>query len=139
MKHLGSFGIALGALWLAGGCFYDEPAAAPPPQPPAMVPASGGVLTTAQAASLMSEASCDREARCNGVGPGTRYPTRDSCLSVVYNDSMQNFQACRYGVKERELHMCRSEMYNQACGGLTTPLDWFGRLLTCRAANLCLR
>ncbi len=139
--HRSAIGLVVGAALLAGACFHEEQPAPPPayPQPPPMLPASGAVLSTSQAANVLSAATCDREARCNGIGPGVRYPTYDECRRVNYDAAMRNFQACPYGVKDRELAACRSEIETHACGGLLSPLEWFQRSITCRTTNICLR
>src|SRR5688572_4934356 len=119
----------------ASACFYSDEPAAPPP---AMVPASAGVYNTHQAATVLAEARCDREARCNSIGPPAHYSTRAHCMSVVHQDASRNFQGCGYGVKQRELFTCATEIRNAACGGLLGPLDWLEQSLVCRSANLCL-
>jgi hypothetical protein len=135
MKKLLSAGLLLGAAAIAGACFYDEPAATPAP----MVPAAAGVLSPAQAAIILSGARCDREARCNTIGPMAQYANRDHCLGVMRADAEQNLRGCGYGVKERALHACVIEIRTQACGGIVNPLEWFERLVTCQSSNLCLR
>jgi hypothetical protein len=136
MKKLPVAGMLLGAAALAGACYYgDEPAARPAP----MVPAAAGVLSPPHAASILSEARCDREARCNRIGPMAQYSTIDHCLSVMRADVEQNLRGCGYGVKQRELYSCVAEIRNHACGGLVSPFDWFERMVTCQSSNLCLR
>jgi hypothetical protein len=126
----------LGLPAAAGACFYgEEPAAAPTP----MRPAAAGVLSPAQAATILSEARCDREARCNAIGPTAQYANREHCASVMRTDAEQNLRGCGYGIKDRELHACVVQIRNQGCGGLVNPLDWFERLVACQSSNLCLR
>jgi len=134
MKKALAHGVALAAGWLAAGCFYtDEPAAQPP-----MVPASGGVIDTYYAATVISEARCNHEAKCNGIGPTARYTSFDHCMSVLHADALGKFQGCRYGVKDPALRQCVQEIRTQVCGGLVAPIDWFERSVVCRVSQLCL-
>jgi hypothetical protein len=137
MSKLALPAAALSAIAL-GAC-YEDATPAPPPQPPVMVPASGVVLSPAQASSILGAATCDREARCNGIGPGARYGTYDQCVGINYQQAMQSFQTCEYGIKDRELRACHAEVQQHACGGPLGSLEWFQRAVTCRTANLCLR
>jgi hypothetical protein len=120
-------------------CFYEREPAPAPQAPPPLTPAAGMVLSSTQAASVLAEARCDREARCNNIGPAAQYTTRDQCLFVMYDDSQRNLSGCRYGVKERELHGCVNEIRQQVCGPIVGPFEWFSRLIACRAAQICLQ
>jgi hypothetical protein len=135
MKLLFSAGLVAGGLILATSCYVRDES-----PPPPMTPAAGsGVLTRDQAATALGEARCDHEAKCNAVGPNSPYESRGHCLSVLGRDSWLSLANCPYGIKARELSSCTNEIRNQACGGLTTPIDWFTRAVTCQSNNICLR
>lgn len=137
MRKTLAFAVLLGASSSAGACIYDdEPAAAPAP---AMVPAAGGVVPAYQAAQVIGEARCNREARCNNIGPAAAFASWEHCVSVLRNDAQRNLGACSYGVKDRELRACVSEIQAHACSSFVSPLDWFERSIACSAGNLCLR
>ncbi len=136
MNQAPSIAGALSLLGLLTGCFYTEE---PPAPPPPMVPAAGGVLTTLQAATVIGEARCNHEARCNGIGPSARYGSWEHCVGVLRDDSHRKFSGCQYGVKDRELRQCVYQIQTQSCGGLTAPIDWFERSVVCRNAALCLQ
>lgn len=134
MKKLIAAGVLVGATVLAASCSFES---APPATP--MAPASAGALSREQAAELVAQARCDRELRCQGIGPGARFATLPDCLTVMRRDSTQNFASCRFQVKERELRACMQAMQAQPCGAVANPFEWFARLTTCRTDNLCLR
>jgi hypothetical protein len=119
----------------AAGCLNEQ--AGPAPQPALTPAAASGTLTTDQAAAVIAEASCEQQARCNGIGPSSRFVNRDHCLGVMRADAYGSLGLCRQGVKDRELRACVNEINFSACGGPAAPLGWFRRGLMCRAANLC--
>lgn len=115
-------------------CIYDNEPEAPDP---ALTPAAGGILTTWQAATLIGEARCDREARCGGP-PAGPYANRVQCVIAMRDAAMKSFSGCRYGVKDRELRGCTGELRSAACGGVASSLDWLEQSFVCRAGSLCL-
>jgi len=118
---------------LATSCYVKD---APPP---AMTPAAGpAVLTREQAATVLGEARCDHEAKCNAIGPNSPYESREHCLNVLRRDSWYSLQGCGYGIKDRELRSCVTEIRNQACSSFMSPIDWLTRAVTCQTNNLCL-
>ena len=109
---------------------------------PAMRPASATnpdpatSQTTVNGINEISEARCDREVRCGGVGPDKTYGTRDQCIfelnSAGYGDL--DAEACPKGLDQNELGKCLSEIAAERCG---RPLDTLERLVACRSAMLC--
>jgi hypothetical protein len=134
MKKALSAGILLGAGVLASACIYEEEPAAPAP----MVPASGRVLSPQQAVAMLSEARCDREARCNGIGPNAAFMNRQHCAQVMGQDLSANLSSCHYGVKDRAVQACALEISNAGCSPYINPLEWFDRVVTCRTQTMCL-
>ena len=136
MRKWLSAGVLFGGAALVSACIYEEEPKAPAPQ---MVPASASVLTPHQAASVIAEARCDHEARCNGYGPAAQFSSREHCTSMLYHDGLRSFGGCHYGIKDRELRACVSQIHSQTCGALVNPLDWLNQVVTCRSTSLCLR
>jgi len=109
---------------------------------PALRPASGTKADPAtrpaamEGIQLISEARCDREVRCGGVGPDATCTTRDQCVADLKNDGYDDLdaKACPKGLDERELDQCLSEIHAERCGA---PLDTLERLVACRSASLC--
>ena len=138
MRKWLSAAVLLGAAALAPACINGDeskPAQAPAP----MVPASGLALTPSQAASVVAEARCDREAKCTGFGPRASFVSRQQCLDMLYHDTMQNLSSCSYGIKDRELRVCATQIRAWTCGVFENPLAWLNRSAACQAASLCLR
>ncbi len=132
---------ALSAAAVAGGLFGAACSKANESEP-AMRPASGTKADPAtrpaemEGIQLISEARCDRELRCSGVGPDKTYETRDQCVADLKNDGYEDLdaEACPKGLDERELDQCLSEIHAERCGA---PLDTLERLVACRSASLC--
>jgi len=109
---------------------------------PAMRPASGTNPhpairpKTTEAINLISEARCDREVRCGGVGAGETWETRERCIAELNHDGYEDLdeKACPRGLDEREVDKCLSEINAERCGA---PLDTLERLVACRPASLC--
>jgi hypothetical protein len=99
-------------------------------------PAPATKVSTLNGINEMSEARCDREVRCGGVGPGEKYETRDQCIadlnSIGYEDL--DADACPKGLDQKELDRCLREIATERCGA---ALDTLERLMACRSAMLC--
>ena len=132
---------ALSAVAVAGALLGGACARSNEPEP-AMRPGSGTKADPAtrpaamEGIQLISEARCDREVRCGGVGPDKNYETRDQCVADLKNDGYEDLdaKACPKGLDERELDQCLSEIHAERCGA---PLDTLERLVACRSASLC--
>jgi uncharacterized protein DUF6184 len=132
---------ALSAVGIAGVVFGGACSRSNEPEP-AMRPASGTKADPAtrpaamEGIQLISEARCDREVRCGGVGPDKTYETRDQCVADLKNDGYEDLdaKACPRGLDERQLDQCLSEIHAERCGA---PLDTLERLVACRSAGLC--
>ena len=132
---------ALSAVAVVGGLF-GAACSKSNDREPAMQPASGTKADPAtrpaamEGIQLISEARCDREVRCGGVGSGETYETRDQCVGDLKNDGYEDLdaKACPKGLDERELEQCLSEIQAERCGA---PLDTLERLVACRSASLC--
>jgi hypothetical protein len=109
---------------------------------PAMRPAAYSSADPATGSKTMSgineisEARCDREVRCGGVGPDKDYKTRDQCIADLNHDGYEDLDAdaCPRGLDQNELQKCLSEINAERCGA---PLDTLERLVACRSAILC--
>ena len=109
---------------------------------PAMRPASGTNTVpvarpkTGEGINLISEARCDREVRCGGVGQGETWETRDRCIADLNHEGHADLddETCPGGLDQRNVDRCLSEINAERCGA---PLDTLERLVACRAASLC--
>jgi hypothetical protein len=88
------------------------------------------------AVDTIASARCDRELRCNNVGSGKRYESKDACMSAIRNNQRQdlNLTACPGGVNEKELNECLQEITKDDCNN---PLDNITRIAACRTDDIC--
>jgi hypothetical protein len=107
----------------------DERAKTEPVQP----------TTTAEngpAISAIIEARCDREARCENIGPEKRFLTRAACVEHVRDKSQNklNVKDCPGGVDSKALDQCLKQIKDEDCGD---PLETVERVATCNSVDLC--
>jgi hypothetical protein len=98
----------------------------------------GGPGATAQpmtALASIAAARCDREVKCNQVGPDKKYKTRTDCIAAMMKDKKDDFSvnSCA-AVDQKKLGDCVQEIHNERCG---SPIDWFNRVELCRSSKLC--
>jgi hypothetical protein len=88
------------------------------------------------AVDSIAAARCDREARCNNVGPDKNFDSRDQCLAKVKSDKRDDLNAkdCPGGIDQGELRECLEETRNSDCNN---PFDELGRIAACRSSDLC--
>jgi hypothetical protein len=83
----------------------------------------------------IAAARCDREARCNNVGPNAKYKTRGDCVADVLKDKRDDFSVASCpAVSRKKLEGCIQEIREERCG---SPFDWFNRMELCRSGSLC--
>jgi|GEM_PF-2571698 len=89
-----------------------------------------------QTSRALAAARCDREQRCNNVGDGKKYASRDACLGVAVADWKQELDMynCPGGTKEGALDRCADEIRNDGC---LNPLASLERIVDCDTNSLC--
>jgi len=102
-------------------------------------PVSG--TATAQnesAVSSITQARCDREARCNNVGSGKKYESREDCVTKTRADWRDDLNAreCPNGVVSTQLASCVTQIKDESCGN---PVEKLESVLACRTVDLCKR
>jgi hypothetical protein len=82
-------------------------------------------------------AKCDREERCDNVGQGKKFGTRQSCIDENRSSKRDDLRAseCPGGIDQRQLEKCVAEIRAEHCGNV---LDKVNRLTACRDAALCM-
>jgi hypothetical protein len=88
------------------------------------------------AVSSITQARCDREARCNNVGAGKKFDSRSDCMTKTrsaWRDDLNTIE-CPRGVEEQQLTSCLSQIRSESCDN---PLDTLERALACRTVDLC--
>ncbi|WP_437909655.1 DUF6184 family natural product biosynthesis lipoprotein [Sorangium sp. So ce327] len=126
--------LAAAATLLATGCDREERALGTtrPPEG-SQVQARTAV---ASAVDSIVAARCDREARCNNVGQGREYASKEACATRIraeWRDEL-NFVECPGGIDSKELNECLQEIRNDDCNN---PFDTLGRIVACRSSDLC--
>ena len=127
MRSLGGWTLGLGlALMLGVGCGQSRR-----PQT-----AGGAPISAAQRKAnesivrSVARAHCDREERCDQIGPDAKYGTRAACLQRIRRDwhELLSSDECRAGVSKPALEQCLAELHAERCGD---PFDTLARRRTC--------
>ena len=86
----------------------------------------------------IAAARCDREARCDRVGPGEKYDSRRECMVDIKRNERSDLSddACPGGISPKGLDGCLQSIREEDC---KNPLETIGRLNACRTGDLCLR
>jgi len=101
----------------------------------------GTTAATAQnssAVASITQARCDREARCNNIGNGKKYESRDECVMKTRTDWRDDLNAreCPNGVVSSQLASCVSQIKDENCTNVVEKLE---TMMACRTADLCQR
>jgi len=98
----------------------------------AAAPVHGGEIET------IASARCAREARCDNVGAGKRYVSREGCLTELRGGEMNELTttSCPRGVDQRALDKCLGDINGERC---ENAFDSFNRLNSCAKDSLCPR
>jgi len=82
-------------------------------------------------------ARCEREERCNNVGPDKTYSNHAACTSKLEGSTADdvNMKDCANGVSDAKLHECLAKIHGEDCGN---PIDTLSRVAACRTGALCL-
>jgi hypothetical protein len=91
-----------------------------------------------KAVDSITAARCDREQRCNNVGSGKKYETRDACVTKVQSDWQAELNAfeCPQGIVQPELDECLDEIRTEGCAN---PFEALSRVAACRQGEICRR
>lgn len=103
---------------------------------PAAAPAAAMKGKHSAAIDAIATAKCSREQRCGNVGAGKRYTSNTDCVADVREDWREDLDAyeCSGGIVQKELAECVSEIQNEDC---KNPFDTLGRVMACRASDIC--
>jgi hypothetical protein len=90
------------------------------------------------AVSAITEARCDREARCNNVGNGKKFESRADCVTKTRADWRDDLNAreCPNGVVSSQLTSCVTQIKDENCSNVVEKLE---TVLACRTVDLCKR
>lgn len=124
-------GVLLLALVTLAGCGKK------PDYEPQLTPAARTAEPNERSIAAIASERCDREERCNTIGPDGRYESYEACfrkLNDAAYDSLGPGQ-CRSGFDQAELAECLQAIRAEDCN---SPLDTLERVAACRSAELCL-
>jgi hypothetical protein len=93
-------------------------------------PANGDAI------DAIANARCERESRCDNVGPGKRYVSREGCLTQLRGEGMNDLTPveCPHGVDSPQLDKCLADVRGERCENV---LDTIARLSNCSTGSLC--
>lgn len=94
------------------------------------------MLETGAANTRLAMARCSQEQRCNNIGADKKYRSYEACMESILEEkwSRLNHSNCRGGIVQKELAECLNEIRNEDCAA---PFDALGRILACRASDMC--
>jgi hypothetical protein len=98
----------------------------------------GGSTSTPSAVVSLATARCDREVKCQRIGPTEKYNNRSDCLADMDRPERLalSSEACPGGISEQGLASCLQSIRDERCD---QRLEGLSRLPSCRSSNLCLR
>ncbi|HEX5100165.1 MAG TPA: DUF6184 family natural product biosynthesis lipoprotein [Polyangiaceae bacterium] len=101
-------------------------------------PTPAATAQNASAVSSITQARCEREARCNNIGNGKKFESRDECVTKTRADWRDDLNAreCPNGVVSSQLASCVSQIKDENCSNVVEKLE---TVLACRTADLCKR
>jgi hypothetical protein len=99
-----------------------------------LVSGCGWSVETAREAA--AQRTCDYYARCNEIGPGRNYESRDTCLTKQRSNwlDLWSTDACVNRINSANLDMCLRAIDNTQCGNV---LDYLATLSKCQRSDVC--
>ena len=127
--------IATSGLLLACGGSEGPPVAGTPVNE-ASAPAAQKKVDEA-VVDQVTNARCDHEETCKGIGDGQKYATRKVCTEQLRSDMSNDLNAykCPRGIDSDALEHCMAAIKAEECGH---PFDSLSRHQKCMTSNLCL-
>ncbi len=85
----------------------------------------------------LASARCDHEEKCQNVGTGRKYATRDVCQIQLRSDTVGdlNAQKCPHGLDQNAVEHCVSAIQKEPC---SISLDTITRIADCRSGAICM-
>jgi hypothetical protein len=86
----------------------------------------------------IADARCDHEQKCNNVGKGQKYGSRDDCKHKLESDTSKDLNAtsCPKGLDQDALNRCVNAINNEEC---SVSLDTLSRMADCRTGAICMK
>jgi hypothetical protein len=86
----------------------------------------------------IADERCGHEQRCNNIGPGQKFASRDACKQQLVSSTSTdlNSTSCPRGLDQDALNRCVNALENQPC---TQSIDTLASLTDCRTDALCMK
>jgi len=131
--------LALGSLVACAAREEPEPKFTPASRmttPEERVPPEANLSQHERSLSALTNARCDREARCNNVGAGRKYENRAQCVAKLDDEGYSdlNEDNCPLGVDQDKLGACLVSLRDHECG---PPLARIDDLRICADTRVC--
>lgn len=86
----------------------------------------------------LADARCDHEQKCNNIGQGQKYASRDVCKQQLVSSTSTdlNAQSCPRGLDQDALNRCMNAISNEQC---SVSIDTLSRMADCRTDALCMK
>lgn len=84
----------------------------------------------------LASAKCDRQQRCNNVGPGEAYESRAQCEVVMRGKLTDDihYRDCRGGIDDENLEECVDALREESCVNVFEKVSSHAK---CRVSKLC--
>jgi Family of unknown function (DUF6184) len=89
-------------------------------------------------ADKIASARCDHEDKCEHVGTGRKFATRDVCQTQLRSDTMGdlNAQKCPRGLDKEAIDRCVAAINQESC---SISIDMLARVADCRSGAICMK
>jgi hypothetical protein len=102
---------------------------------PVMTPAAGTSVSGVELASEeLTSARCDRELRCDHLGPEKRYTSHGDCMRALWSEAYAELEVCEDGVDRNELGECLTDIGDTKCHDKQASIDNWP---ACQRESLC--
>lgn len=119
---------------LVAACASDRETPRPPKAMTERVSASAAV-------DRVAEAACERQQRCEHIGPTEKYQNANHCLLTekeTIGRELANDSDCKNGVSTRDLDQCISQIQSESCSGVGMAFDEMRKSMKCGSNDMCL-
>lgn len=99
-------------------------------------PRTSSSMSADDASVWVAATRCEREMRCDKIGPAAKYKSYDDCLAALQKDRSNDLstRACPSGVSQLGLQMCLQAIREEKC---TSTLDTITRVNACSVDKFC--
>jgi hypothetical protein len=86
----------------------------------------------------LAGARCDQEQRCNNIGDGQKFASREVCIEKMRGNIGNDLNAynCPRGLDSEAIDRCNMAISSEECGH---PFDTITRMDKCRTGAICLK